>query len=124
MTALSQVLIAISILACGVVYGTDVFAATVLRPALALVDDRTLSCTMGRVHDFADRRMRVPGVSGLCAAISGTVAAVGRLRAATARWGDNDRFAKLMDELREAPEQSTDHWPRRRPLMAVCRPDD
>jgi transcriptional regulator with XRE-family HTH domain len=29
---------------------------------------------------------------------------VGRLRAATARWGDNEGFAKLMDELREVPD--------------------
>ena len=29
---------------------------------------------------------------------------VARLRAAAARWGDNERFAKLLDELREAPD--------------------
>ncbi len=75
MTAFSHVLIAISILACGVVYGTDVFSAIVLRPALALVDDRTLVSTMGRVHDVADKRMPVPGVVGLMSAIAGTVVA-------------------------------------------------
>ena len=42
MTALGQVLIVISVLAGGIIYGTDVFSAIVLRPALALVDDRTL----------------------------------------------------------------------------------
>jgi hypothetical protein len=51
-TALGQVLIATSVLACGIIYGTDVFSAIVLRPALALVDDRTLVSIMGRVHDF------------------------------------------------------------------------
>ena len=75
MTALSHALIAISILACGVVYGTDVFSAIVLRPALALVDDRTLVSTMGHVHDVADKRMPVPGVVGLMSAIAGTVVA-------------------------------------------------
>src|SRR5215813_2772942 len=35
-TALGQVLIATSVLACGIIYGTDVFSAIVLRPALAL----------------------------------------------------------------------------------------
>jgi hypothetical protein len=52
-----------------------VFSAIVLRPALALVDDRTLASTIGRVHDFADWRLRVPGVARHCAAIAGTVAA-------------------------------------------------
>ena len=73
MTALGQVLIATSVLACGIIYGTDVFSAIVLRPALALVDDRTLVSIMGRVHDFGDRRLRVPGVAGLVATILGTV---------------------------------------------------
>ena len=63
MTALGQVLIVISVLAGGIIYGTDVFSAIVLRPALALVDDRTLVSAMGRVHDFGDRRLRLPGVA-------------------------------------------------------------
>jgi Domain of unknown function (DUF1772) len=71
-TALGQVLIVMSVLACGIIYGTDVFSAIVLRPALALVDDRTLVSTMGRVHDFGDRRLRVPGVAGIGTAIAGT----------------------------------------------------
>lgn len=73
MTALGQALILVSLLASGIIYGTDVFSAVVLRPALALVDDQTLVSTMGRVHDFADRRLRVPGVAGLVTAIGGTV---------------------------------------------------
>ena len=47
MTALGQVLIATSVLACEIFYGTDVFSAIVLRPALALVDDQTLVSIMG-----------------------------------------------------------------------------
>jgi hypothetical protein len=71
-TLLGQVLIAASVIAVGVVYGTDVFSAIVLRPALALVDDRTLVSTMGRVHDFGDRRLRLPGIAGLVTAVAGT----------------------------------------------------
>jgi hypothetical protein len=71
-TALGQVLIVMSVLACGIIYGTDVFSAIVLHPALALVDDRTLVSTMGRVHDFGDRRLRVPGIAGIGTAIAGT----------------------------------------------------
>jgi hypothetical protein len=72
-TTLGQVLIVVSVLSVGVVYGTDVFSAIALRPALPLVDDRTLVSTMGRVHEFADRRMRVPGVVGLLTTVAGSV---------------------------------------------------
>jgi len=74
-TAFGQVLATLSVLAVGIVYGTDVFCAIVLRPALALVDDRTLVSTMGRVHDFGDRRLRVPGIAGIVTAIAATSAA-------------------------------------------------
>jgi Domain of unknown function (DUF1772) len=69
----------IAVLATAVVYGTDVFCAIVMRPALALVDDRGLVAVMGRVHRYGDRRMPVPGVLGVLAtaatAVLGTVAA-------------------------------------------------
>jgi hypothetical protein len=71
-TALGLALIVISVLAGGIIYGTDVFCAIVLRPALELVDDRTLVSTMGQVHDFGDRRLRVPGVAGLVTAVAAT----------------------------------------------------
>jgi hypothetical protein len=76
-TGLGQVLIVVSVLAAGIIYGTDVFSAIVLRPALALVDDRTLVSTMGRVHDFGDRRLRLPGVAGISTAIAGTAVVAG-----------------------------------------------
>ena len=75
MTALGQVLIVISVLAGAIIYGTDVFSAIVLRPALALVDDQTLVSAMGRVHGFADRRLRLPGIAGTGTAIAGTALA-------------------------------------------------
>ncbi len=51
MTALGQALIVVSVLASGTIYGTDVFPAIVLRPALVLVGDRAVVPTMGRVHE-------------------------------------------------------------------------
>jgi hypothetical protein len=74
-TTLGQVFATLSVLAVGIVYGTDVFCAIVLRPALALVDDRTLVSTMGRVHDFGDRRLRVPGIVGIVTEIAATAVA-------------------------------------------------
>lgn len=68
----------IAVLGTAVVYGTDVFCAMVLRPALALVDGDALVAVTGHVHRFGDRRMPVPGVLGIVAAALTTVlAAVG-----------------------------------------------
>lgn len=65
----------IALLGTAVVYGTDVFCAMVMRPALARVDDRVLVAVMGRVHQYGDRRMPAPGVLGVVATAVGAVAA-------------------------------------------------
>ncbi|OBK17181.1 DUF1772 domain-containing protein [Mycobacterium asiaticum] len=71
----------IAVLSNAVVYGTDVFCAIVLRPALALIDDGALVAVTGSVHRYGGRRMPAPGVLGLLAAgLSAVLAAV------TARW--------------------------------------
>jgi hypothetical protein len=67
----------IAITATAVVYGTDVFCAMVLRPALARVDDRALTAVTGFIHHYGDRRMPVPGaIGGVAAAASVTLAAL------------------------------------------------
>jgi hypothetical protein len=66
----------IAVLATAVVYGTDVFCALVLRPALAAVDDRALVAVMGRVHRYGDQRMPAPGVLGILATAAAVAAAV------------------------------------------------
>lgn len=70
MIELATTLALISVLGTAVVYGTDVFCAVVLRPALAAVDDRALVTVMGNMHRYADRRMPAPGVLGGIAAIA------------------------------------------------------
>jgi hypothetical protein len=65
-----------AILGTGVVYGTDVFCALVQRPALARVDDATLTAIMGNVHRYGDRRMPAPGILGVIAAAASPIAAV------------------------------------------------
>ena len=66
----------IAVLGTAVVYGTDVFCAVVLRPALASVDDAVLVAVTGRVHRYGDRRMPVPGVLGIVATTTSAVLAV------------------------------------------------
>jgi hypothetical protein len=71
----------VAVLGTAVVYGTDVFCAIVLRPALASLDDSALVTVTGHVHRFGDRRMPIPGALGIAAAATATVTA-----AITAHW--------------------------------------
>ena len=65
----------IAVVSTGVVYGTDVFCALVQRPALARVDDATLTSFMGNVHRFGDQRLPVPGILGIVASAAAFVVA-------------------------------------------------
>jgi hypothetical protein len=77
MIDLSVIFAALAILANGVIYGTDAFSAIVLHPAMAAVDDATLTQAAGRVHEYGDKRLPVPGVIGIaCSALSTAFAAL------------------------------------------------
>jgi len=76
-----EIVAGLAILANAVIYGTDVFGAIVLRPAIAAVDDRTLTQLLGHVHRIADRRFPVIGAGGLVAAVAATA-----LGAASGHW--------------------------------------
>jgi hypothetical protein len=65
----------IAVLSTGVIYGTDVFCALVQRPALARVDDATLTAVMGNVHRFGDQRLPAPGILGIVGAAAASVLA-------------------------------------------------
>ncbi|MDZ4269990.1 MAG: DUF1772 domain-containing protein [Mycobacterium sp.] len=71
----------IAVLGTAVVYGTDMFCAIVLRPALASIDDAALVAVTGSVHRYGDRRMPVPGVLGILASATTAV-----LAAVAAHW--------------------------------------
>ena len=70
MRTLVEILASLAILANAVIYGTDVFGAIVLRPAIAAVDDRTLTQLLGHIHRIADRRFPAIGAAGLIAAMA------------------------------------------------------
>ena len=70
MPTLIEILAILAILAKAVIYGTDVFGAIVLRPAIAAVDDRTLTQLLGHIHRIADRRFPAIGAAGLIAAMA------------------------------------------------------
>lgn len=75
MSLLAQLATLLAIMSTGVVYGTDTFCALVQRPALARVDDATLTATMGNVHRYGDRRLPAPGIVGLITAAAASVIA-------------------------------------------------
>jgi hypothetical protein len=81
MRTVIEILAGLAILANGVIYGTDVFGAIVVRPAVAAVDDRTLTQLLGHIHRIADIRLRNIGVAGLIAAI-----ATAAVAAASGHW--------------------------------------
>ena len=70
MRTLIEILATLAILANAVIYGTDVFGAIVLRPAIAAVDDRTLTQLLGHIHRIADRRFPAIGAAGVIAAMA------------------------------------------------------
>ena len=75
MNVFSHVLAGVALMTGAVIYGTDVFCAIVQRPALALVDDRALTSVMGRVHQYGDKRLPVPGVLSIAAAVLAVITA-------------------------------------------------
>ena len=81
MRTVIEILAGVAILANAVIYGTDVFGAIVLRPAIAAVDDRTLTQLLGHIHRIADVRLRNITVVGLITAV-----ATAAVAAASGHW--------------------------------------
>ncbi len=57
------------------IYGTDVFSAVVLRPAMAALTDRELTQAAGRIHEYSDQRLLFPGIAGIAAAGAAAICA-------------------------------------------------
>jgi Zn-dependent protease with chaperone function len=66
----------IAVISTGVIYGTDMFCALVLRPALKRIDDDALTSVVGSIHRFGDRRLPIPGILGVLFAALACVVAV------------------------------------------------
>ena len=77
MSALTAVVAITGVLTAGIIYGTDAFCAIVQRPALAALDDATVTAVMGRIHQYGDRRLPAPDIIGiLAAAVTTALAAI------------------------------------------------
>ncbi|MCF0059119.1 DUF1772 domain-containing protein [Dyadobacter sp. CY356] len=62
---ISQILLTIAILSTGVIYGTDMFHAVVVRKATALSKDSSLIDLIGHTHLVADKRMPAFGITSI-----------------------------------------------------------
>jgi anthrone oxygenase-like protein len=58
----------VGILSAAVIYGTDLFCALVVRPAAGGAADASVADLIGRIHEYGDRRLPVPGVVSIIAA--------------------------------------------------------
>jgi hypothetical protein len=79
-------------LGAAVIYGCDVFAALVLRPAAARAADASIADLVGWIHHFGDRRLPVPFAVAVLAAATGALLATG----AVARGGAALALAALL----------------------------
>ncbi|WP_134088880.1 DUF1772 domain-containing protein [Olivibacter sp. XZL3] len=67
MIVISQALLVTAVLTAGVIYGTDVFHALIVRKATALSKDGSIADLMGHTHLVADKRMPVIGMASVLA---------------------------------------------------------
>jgi hypothetical protein len=69
MNLASHLFAAVAVLAAGIIYGTDVLGALVMRPTWEKVDDRTLVMVNGHMHYYGDRRFPIPGILSVVATV-------------------------------------------------------
>lgn len=77
----------IGILSTAIIYGTDLFCALIVRPAASGAADASIADLIGRIHEYGDRRLPVPGVTSIVATaltIALSDGAPARIGAATA----------------------------------------
>jgi hypothetical protein len=89
---MGSVTTAVLVAGAAVIYGCDVFAALVLRPAAARAADASIADLVGWIHHFGDRRLPVPFAVAVLAAATGALLATG----AVARGGAALALAALL----------------------------
>jgi hypothetical protein len=62
---INEILLIIAVLSTGVVYGTDVFFALVVKKAVKESDDSSIADLIGRIHLIADKRMPPVGITSV-----------------------------------------------------------
>ena len=68
MNTIATAIALVGILSAAIIYGTDLFCALVVRPAASGAADAAVADLIGRIHEYGDRRLPVPGVASILAA--------------------------------------------------------
>ena len=92
MNNLATAVALLAIVSAAIIYGTDLFCALIVRPAAAGAADASVADLLGRVHEFADRRLPIPGVVSIIA----TALAIATSDSAPARIGGATALAALL----------------------------
>jgi len=125
MNTLADIAVLVAIFSTAIIYGTDLFCALILRPAASGASDASVADLLGRVHEYGDRRLPLPGVLSIIA----TALASATNDSAPARIGGALALAALLlwlaiylrisapinKRLRAAaanPEAARSHWER------------
>ncbi len=67
MNGLATVVALVAIFSAAIIYGTDLFCALIVRPAARGAADASVADLLGRVHEYGDRRLPIPGVVSIIA---------------------------------------------------------
>ncbi|MFJ5842879.1 anthrone oxygenase family protein [Streptomyces shenzhenensis] len=67
MNTLADIAALVAVFSAAIIYGTDLFCALVLRPAASGASDASVADLLGRVHEYGDRRLPLPGVLSIIA---------------------------------------------------------
>ncbi|MEU9547018.1 anthrone oxygenase family protein [Streptomyces mirabilis] len=67
MKTLTDVSALVAVFSTAIIYGTDVFCALVMRPAASGASDASVADLLGRVHEYGDRRLPLPGILAIIA---------------------------------------------------------
>ncbi|MEU6609495.1 anthrone oxygenase family protein [Streptomyces shenzhenensis] len=67
MNTVADIAALVAVFGAAIIYGTDLFCALVLRPAASGASDASVADLLGRVHEYGDRRLPLPGVLSIIA---------------------------------------------------------
>ncbi|MFS8202214.1 DUF1772 domain-containing protein [Streptomyces sp. CWNU-52B] len=77
MNTLADIAALVAVFSAALIYGTDLFCALVLRPAASGAADSSVADLLGRVHEYGDRRLPLPGVLSIIGTAVATAAGDG-----------------------------------------------
>ena len=68
MNTIATTIAVVAIFSAAIIYGTDLFCALIVRPAASGAAEASVADLIGRIHEYGDRRLPIPGVISIIAA--------------------------------------------------------